>query len=112
MNLDNVGKVVEVCARLHNFVINEQNEDGDSLQIDRFEHRGVPGSLGYMPSDLDDEETGELDEENEEMMGPLYSIAGLSNLRQGIRNLIENENLGRPQRNLERRQREQVEESP
>ena len=77
VNLDNVGNVVEVCARLHNFVINEQNENGDSLQIDPFEHRGVPGSLGYMPSDLDDEETGELDEENEEMMGPLYSIAGL-----------------------------------
>ena len=90
-----------------------KNENVDNLQIDRFEDPGVPRDLGYMPSDLDDGENEGLDdEENEEMMGPLYSIPGLSNLREEIRQTIETGNLERPQRNLERRRREQVEESP
>ena len=100
LSLKNVSKVVEVCARLHNFIIDQQRPDLLSEPIERY--TGVENMTeeeelaGYVPGEPDEFPTD-----------PLLSVSGTSELRVSIRNWIKDQGLQRPDHNLERRQQEQ-----
>jgi DDE superfamily endonuclease len=114
IDLCRVGQVMEVCARLHNFIITRQDPDGILHSVNRIDpvnHPLVRSDLGYLPSDKEvgDEDDEEVEEEKEEEeLSPLISIPGTSMLRTGIRNFIATNELARPAHNLSRREREEL----
>ena len=89
--LENSGKVIEVCARLHNFVITEDTEDtfvGTQVcRIDPLPTCDEEGR-GYWPI------VSEVPE--------LMTIQGHSFLRESIRNHILNNGFERPEHNIVR----------
>jgi DDE superfamily endonuclease len=110
IDLCRVGLVMEVCARLHNFIITRQDPEGILHSVNRIEPVDEPRvrrGLGYIPSELEDDEDEQEATEGEELQ-PLISIPGTSMLRSGIRNFIAENELARPDHNLSRREREEL----
>jgi hypothetical protein len=90
-SLKNSAKIVEACARLHNYVLNckDENEDGQDSQDDEPEIHAMPGSplgWGYLPT-----------------IGDFNSLPGISHTRDAVVRKIAREGLRRPAHNLERR---------
>lgn len=99
-NLLNTSRVLEACARLHNFVIDHDSddhfndeEDDDDFQIVAME--GSPLGWGYLPT-----------------VEPLQAILGTSQIRDTILRHVSRNGYRRPAENIERRELELHELEP
>jgi hypothetical protein len=96
IRIENVSKVVEACARLHNFIItNDTSEEFADNMIDPFpvpdnSRVTLPVGLGYMPTMSD-----VLVEDNQPI-----AMGGTSFLRQTIRQHIVDNGYQRPTDNI------------
>jgi hypothetical protein len=99
--LKNSSRVLEACARLHNFVIDQDSDDDfvidedewDDLEIETME--GSPLGWGYLPT-----------------VEPLHTIPGTSMVRDAIVRHVSRNGYRRPAHNVERRELELHELEP
>lgn len=101
VGINKVGQVVEVCARLHNFIITQQSEVLDPI-VDPLHIPNPPPdynpALGYAPAEPEDPA----------VLQRLQSVSGVSQLRTHYRNYIRDQGFERPEHNLERRANEET----
>jgi DDE superfamily endonuclease len=97
VNVKNAGKVFLCCARLHNFVINNERVQG--------EHQGIAGIVNSSIRDEDDQQSDD-DDNNDLNFLPsdttIAPIAGNSIMRDVLVQRVTNLCLVRPEYNLQR----------
>lgn len=91
VSLKNSASVIHACARLHNFVINEQERSPSTLDTDI-------SPVGFLPSTVTDGDNMALTAD----FGAVAPIQGYSHMRQVIRNYLRDMNIRRPEHNINR----------
>jgi hypothetical protein len=97
-NLENSSRVLEACARLHNFVIDQDEDDdfgNDPKSVDVIAMDDSPLAWGYLPT-----------------VEPLETIPGTSTVRDAILAHVTRNGYRRPAENVERRELELHELDP
>lgn len=114
VDVEKVGEIVTVAAKLHNFIINRQmdvsaSETGNTFQVDTMPHANSRSNLGYI-------ESGEPDEDEERVSGIMQNqgqgeedmitlVEETSHsLRDSVLQYIADNGLERPAHNVARNQ--------